>query len=142
MTVALVFFNKFRQAALEKKHNFATDTFKVALVTAAPDTAVDDTWSDVSADEVAAGNGYVAGGQALDSGTLAETGGVATVDAADEVITASGGAIGPFRYVVMYNDTATNKDLVCYWDLGSSQSISDGQSLNLNFAAAGIFTLV
>lgn len=139
---ALVFFNKFRQAVLEKKHNFSTDVFKVALVDTLPVVATDDTWSDVSANEVAAGNGYVAGGQALDNITSAETGGVATIDGDNEVITASGGSIGPFQYVVLYNDTATNKDLVCLWDLGSSQSISSGQSLNLNFAALGIFRMV
>lgn len=132
-------FNKAKEAFLEKKHNFAADTFKVALSNTAPTAATDDMFSDIT--EIAAGNGYTAGGQALDSVTCTESGGTVTVDAADEVFTASGGSFATFRYVVMYNDTATNDELVCYWDLGSSQSLSSGQSLNLNFNASGIFTL-
>lgn len=131
-------FNKAKEAILEKKHNFASDTFKVALSNTAPTAATDDTFSDIT--EISAGNGYTAGGATLDSVTCAESSGTVTVDAANEVITASGGSIGPFRYVVLYNDTAINDELVCYWDLGSSQSLSDTQALNLNFSASGIFT--
>ena len=135
----LVWFNKFKEAALEKKHDFSTDTLKFALSNTAPTAATNTVLANIT--QISAGNGYTTGGTALTSVTSIETGGVVTIDAANVVFTASGGSIGPFRYVVLYNDTATNDELVCYWDLGSSQSLADTQALNLNIDAAGIFTL-
>lgn len=138
---ALVFFDAFRKAVGDKKHNLSADTFVVALTNSAPVAATDDTISDIT--QISNGNGYTAGSHTLGSVTFAQSGAVVKFDADDEVITASGGSIGPFRYVVLYNNTAINDELVCYWDLGSSQSISDGQSLNLNFDATnGIFRVI
>ena len=123
-------------------HNWSTHTFKAALTNTAPN-ATDTGLASIT--EISAGNGYSAGGMTLDSVTLSEASGTAKVVIADEVLTASGGSIGPFRYVVIYNDTATSPAdaLVAYFDYGSSITLADGESLTLDFDPTnGLWQLV
>lgn len=132
-------FNDFAEQLLRGVHNFGAHTLKVALTNTAP-AAANAVLADIA--QIAASGGYVAGGYALDSVLLAETAGTAKVTIADEVITATGGSIGPFRYVAVYNDTAAGKPLVCWYDYGSSTTLLDGESFTLDFdGAAGVFTL-
>jgi hypothetical protein len=124
-------------------HNWAAHTFKVVLTNIAP-TLTHTMLSDLT--QIANGGGYVGGaggGYTLDSVTLSETGGIAKATIADEVITASGGSIGPFRYAHIYNDSATSPAdaLVCSYDYGSSITLLDGESFTLDFDATnGIWT--
>jgi hypothetical protein len=121
-------FNKFQdftEQLLRGTHNFASHTFKAVLTNSAPTSAMDEL-ADIT--EISAGNGYTAGGMTLDSVTLSEASGVAKVTIADEVLTASG-AIGPFRYVVIYNDTSTGNNLVGWYDYGSSISLANGETV-------------
>ena len=62
----------------------------------------------------------------------------------DMVLTASGGSIGPFRYVVLYNDTQTSpaKPLICYWDYGSSISVATSQTFTLDMDPVAGFATV
>lgn len=115
-------------------HVWSSNTFKAALSNSAPN-ATDTTFSQIS--EISAGNGYSAGGMTLDSVTLTESGGTAKVTIADEVLTASGGSIGPFRYVVIYNDSATSPAdaLVCWFDYGSSITLAAGETFTIDFDA-------
>lgn len=131
-------FNDFAEQVLRATHNFGAHVFKVAVTNTAPSAS-----AAVLADIVqVTGGAYTAGGYVLDTVALTETGGVAKVTIADEVITASGGAIGPLRYAVIYNDTATNKNLVGYVDYGSAITLADGETLTLDFdASAGVLTL-
>lgn len=127
-------FNDYVEQVNKAVHNWSTHTFKAELTNTAPSAS-----NTVAADitEISAGNGYSAGGMTLDTVTLSETSGTAKVTIADEVLTASGGSIGPFRYVVIYNDTPTSPadPLVAWYDYGSSITLASGESLTIDFDA-------
>jgi hypothetical protein len=113
-------------------HNWGSHTFKAELTNSAP-VATNTVAANLT--DISAGNGYPAGGMTLDTVTVSETTGTAKVTIADEVLTASGGTIGPFRYVAIYNDTATSPAdaLVCWYDYGSSITLADGETFTLDF---------
>lgn len=137
-------FNKYQTFAgdlLEGVHNFFAHTLKVALTNTAPNAATHTVRANIG--EIAAGNGYTAGGLAT-SITVSESGGTAKLVGADVVFTATGGGIGPFRYAVLYNDTPGSPadPLIGWWDYGSSITLASGESLTVDFdATAGILTL-
>lgn len=122
-------FNKFQpfvEAVCEKKHNFSTDVFKVYLTNETP-LATDAVKADIA--EIAAGNGYTAGGEIITVTSSSQTGGTYTAAVNDSAVwTATGGSIAPFRYAIMFNDTATNDDLVGYWDYGSTITPAAGET--------------
>lgn len=136
-------YNKFQDYAeqLNKaKHDWSSHTFKAPLTNTAP-TASQTTWNTTDHPAPAAANGYTAGGQALDTVTLTESSGTAKVTIADEVYTASGGNLGPFRYVVIYNDTQTSPAdaAVAWYDYGSSITLADGETFTIDFDATNGF---
>jgi hypothetical protein len=125
-------------------HNWGAHTFKVALTNVAP-VRTNTVLADIT--QIAASGGYVAGaggGYLLDSVVLTEVSGTAKLVIADEVITATGGSVGPFRYAVVYNDSATSPAdaLVDWYDYGSAITLADGESFTLDFdQAAGVWTM-
>ena len=132
-------FNKF-QDFVERvglaEHNLNTDTLKVYLSNEAP-LATDTVKADIA--EISAGNGYTAGG--IDTlNTWSESSGTASCVGTDAVWTASGGTIGSFRYVVLYNDTHASDRLIGYWDYGSSISLNDTETFTVDFGSS-MFTL-
>lgn len=132
-------FDSFVEAVAEKAHNLGSDTLKVMLTNSAP-VATNTQKSDLT--EISAGNGYTAGGTAATISSSAQTSGVYKLVLADVVFTASGGSIGPFRYAVLYNDTATNDELIGYWDYGSALTLADGESLTVDFDPTnGVLTI-
>lgn len=123
-------------------HNWSTHTFRYLLSNVAPNVA-HAVKLDVT--EIGTGNGYVAGGMTADTVTLVETSGTAKLTIADEVLTAAGGSIGPFRTVSLYNDTATSPAdaLVAGWDYGSSITLADTDTFTIdNDATNGVWQLV
>lgn len=126
---------------MKKVHNLSTDGFKAMLSNTAP-TATHTLPSQVVG-ELAAGNGYLTGGFVLDNPAVTVDG----VDPSkwrwfldDELWTASGGSIGPYRYIIIYNNTATK--LVGWFDRGSSVTLADGDSGTMNLDNVnGVFSL-
>ena len=133
-------FNSFVEALAEKKHDLGSDTLKVLLTNTAPVAA-----NSVKADltEIAAGNGYTAGGNTASVTSSAQTSGTYKLVLGDPATwTATGGSVGPFRYAVLYNDSATNKELIGYWDYGSSITLASGESFAADFdPTTGVLTL-
>lgn len=142
----MVAFNKinlFTQDLCEQLvHNFKSggQTFNGELSNTAT-VATNHLYGDISANEVANGGGYTTGG-AASAMSGASTGGVETVSAASITWTGSGGGMGPFRYLTMYNVTATTplKPLICWFDYGSSISLNAGDTFQASWAS-GFFTV-
>lgn len=127
--VAFQKFNAFVEDLGRGVHHLnATDVLKLLLTNTAPVVT-----NAVKADltEIGAGNGYSAGGAILPSPSWAQTSGTAKLGSSSDVtFTASGGTIGPFRYVVLWNDTPTSPadPLIGWWDRGASLTLQDGES--------------
>ena len=133
-------FNSFVEALAEKKHDLGSDTLKVLLTNTAP-VATNSVKADLT--EISAGNGYTAGGNTAAVTSSAQTSGTYKLVLGDPTTwTASGGSIGPFRYAVLYNDTATNDELIGFWDYGSSITLAAGESFAVDFdASTGVLTI-
>jgi hypothetical protein len=122
--------------------NMATDTFKVALLSSDYTfDASDSGWADVSGDEIAAGNGYTAGGLELEH-TFTQAGAGTVFDAANPLWIASGAGITA-RYAVVYDDTPTDpaKPLVACCQLDTADIIkAAGQPLEIVLSASGFLS--
>ena len=136
-------FNKFQDFSEQLTigtHDFDANVFKVMLTNVAP-VATNTVKANLT--EISAGNGYTAGGTATTI-TVAEATGTTTVSGTQVIFTAAGGTMATFQYVVLYNDTATNKNLVGWWDYGSAVSLADTETFTVKFSNANpgaIFTL-
>ena len=135
-------FNKFQpfvENLAEKVFNLGSDTLKALLTNSAP-AAANGVKSDLT--EISSGNGYTAGGATASISSSAQTSGTYKLVLGDVTITASGGSIGPFRYAVLYDDTAASDQLIGFWDYGSSITLADGESITVDFdASAGVLTI-
>jgi len=121
-------FNSFVEAVAEKVHNLGSDSLKVALCAAANAPVATNTQlsnlTEISYTNLSA--------RVVTTTSSAQTSGTYKLVLADLVLTASG-AVGPFRYVVLYNDTATNKELIAWWDYGSDVTLANGDTFTLDF---------
>jgi hypothetical protein len=135
-------FNKiqaFVENVAEKVHNLGADTLKVALTNSAP-VATNTVLANIT--QIANGNGYTTGGATATQVTSAHTTGTYKLVLADTSWTASGGSIGPFQYAVLYNDTATNDELIGWYDYGTAITITNGNSFTVDFSASnGVLTI-
>lgn len=121
-------FNSFVEAVAEKSHNLGSDQLVVALTNSAP-AAANTQLSDIT--EISYTN---LSSRNITTSSSSQSSGTYKLVLADLVLTASG-AVGPFRYAVLYNDTATNDLLIGWYDYGSSISLASGETFTLDFDA-------
>lgn len=138
-------FQDFSEQLARGVHDWDAHTFKVALTNTAP-LVTQTTWNTTDHPAPAAANGYTAGGTATTI-SISESSGTTTVSGTQVVFTASGGQIGPFRYAILYNDTATSPAdaAIAWWDYGSpGVTLNDTETFTVKFSnttPGAIFTL-
>jgi hypothetical protein len=130
-------FNSFVEAICEKIHNLGADQLVVFLTT--------------NANAPVAGNSQLSNitpiaytnlsTRNISTSSSSQSSGTYKLILTDLVLTASG-AVATFRWVGIYNDTATNDELVCYFDYGSDITLANGETLTLDFDGTnGLFSL-
>lgn len=124
----------FVENVAEKVHDLGADTLRNLLTNAAP---IASNTVKANLTEIGAGNGYAAGGPQATQSSSAQTSGTYKLVLGDVVVTASGGTIGPFRYVTLYNDTPTSPadPLIAWWDYGSSITLNDTETFTIDYDA-------
>ena len=121
-------FNSFVEALSKKVHNLGSDVIKIALVTNANiPLATNTQLSNLT--EIAYTN---LSARTVTITSDVQTAGVLKWILADLVLTASG-AVATFRHIVIYNDTATNKELIGWYDYGSDLTLANGETLTIDF---------
>lgn len=125
-------FNSFIEYVNEKAIDWDNDTFVLFLTNTAPSSS-NSVLADIT--QIAYTN--------LSSRTLTitaagQTAGTYTATCAQLVLTASG-TVATFRYVGVYDDTATGDPLVGWWDYGSAITMQNGDTFT--FGATATFTL-
>lgn len=110
-------FNCFTEDVAEGRHLLATHQLVVALTNSAP-SASNTQLSDIT--QISYTNCSTRNVTVTSS---SQTAGVYSLVLQDLVLTATGGSVGPFRYIVLYNATASGSPLIAWSDLGSSVSI-------------------
>ena len=135
MAITTAMCKSFKSELLGGLHDLDTDSLKLALIKASPSGtygAATTNYSDVTGNsDEASGTNYSAGGQALDSATIAVSGTTATVDFADEVfanVTVSADGC------IIYN-TANSNSAICVIDFGGTVSATAGD-LTIEFPTA------
>ena len=130
-------FNAFVENVAEGVHNLQTGQLVVALTNTLP-TSADSVLADIS--QITYTN---LSSRNITTSTSAQTAGTYKLVLTDIVLTATG-AVGPFRYVVIYNDTPTSPadPLIGWYDYGSSISLANGETFTVDFDATnGVLTL-
>ena len=129
-------YNKFQQFVedvAEKVHDLANDQLIVALTNAAN--------APVATNSILANLTVIAytnlSTRNITTSSSSQTTGTYKLVLTDLVLTASGGAVAPFRYVVIFNDAPTSPadPLIAWFDYGSDLTLNDGDSLTLDFDA-------
>lgn len=130
--------HSFLEACAEKVHNLGSDQIVVALTNAANAPTTSTTQlsglTQISYTNCSSRN--------VTTTSSSQTAGVYKLILADLVLTASGGSIAAFRYVVFYNDTATNDEVLGYLDYGSDLTVASGETLTIDMDGTnGAFTI-
>jgi hypothetical protein len=127
-------FQSFVEALAEKVHNLGSDTLTVALTNSAP-VNTNTQLSNIT--QISYTN---LSSRVLAGVTSSQTSGTYRLDANDLVLTASG-TVPTFRYVVLFNDTATNDELIGFYDYGTTVDLLNGETFTITWDAAGILTI-
>ena len=124
-------FQQFVEDLAHGVHNFDSDTIKVALSNAsnAPSASAHVKLADITT--IAATN---LGDLSLSVSSSSQASGTYKLVVTDKTLTASG-AVPAFQYVILYNDSAANKELICFFDYGTEVTLASGDTFKLDFGA-------
>ena len=134
-------FNKVNDFVVNAVHDMdlQSDQIVVALSNTAPSSETLDPSTD--------GNGVLANvteisytncsSRNVTTTSSSQTSGTYKLVLSDLQLTASGGTVGPFRYIYLYNDTVTSPadPIIGYYDYASSLTLNDGDSFTIDFSA-------
>ena len=140
MSVALTKVDKFVLNIGSKVFNLTSDQIKVALTNTLPTAATCNQYSDLTS-PLATTNLNGATPFNVTTTSYTQTTGTAKLILADLTLTATG-AVGPFRYIVLYSDTATNDEVIGFYDYASSVTLAAGDTFTIDFdGSAGVLTI-
>jgi len=128
-------YNKFQPGVdtLLKSANVGTDAWAIKLGTAV--NAALGTFT-----EVANGNGYVTGGNAVTTTSSTTTAGVLKLVLTSPAVWTGSGAGFAFQYAILVDTTAGVN--VAYWDYGASQAVAVGETVTVTLDGTnGVFTV-
>jgi non-ribosomal peptide synthetase component E (peptide arylation enzyme) len=130
-------FDSFVEALAEKKHDLGSNTLTVALCASAN--------APVASNTVLANLTQIAytnlSSRVITTASSVQTSGVYKLTLTDLVLTATG-TVADFRYIVIYNDTATNDELIGWFDYGTNVSMMNGDTFAIDFDGSnGALTL-
>ena len=115
------------------------DLSGAALTIALTNTAHTATWDELAdLTEISYTN---LSARVLTVSTSAQTAGTYKLVLEDLTLTASG-AVGPFRYIYIYDDDSTGDKLIGYYDYGSAVTLASPDTFKLDFdGSAGALTI-
>ena len=117
-----------------KEHDVENDSLVCCLMKPAFvfDPATDATWADVSADEIAAGNGYLSKTEVLANVAASIVAGVIKIDCDDPAWTAGGGAIASAGGMIVINDSHGSDTVVCNIDFDATYDPATGTTFQVS----------
>jgi hypothetical protein len=129
-------FQQFVEDLAHGVHDLETDQLVIALSNTAPSVSADAVLADVT--EVSYAN---CSSRNITISSSAHTTGTYRLILSDLTLSASGGNVGPFQYVIVYNDTPTSPadPLIGYYDYGSAVTINDGEDFLIDFDGSNGF---
>ena len=120
--------------------NLGSHQLKIALTNTIPTVSTANQYSDI-ASPIAATNLSGATPFNVTTTIFTQTSGTVKLILAALTLTATG-AVGPFQYIVLYDDTATNKEIIGFYDYGSAVTMAASDQFIVNFdASAGVLTI-
>lgn len=140
MAVSFTKIDKFVLNIGNKVFNLGSDQLKVALTNTLPTASTVNQYSDLTA-PLATTNLSGATPFNLTTTSYTQTSGTSKLIIVDLVLTATG-VVGPFRYIVLYDDTATNKEIIGFYDYGTSVTMGNTDTFTIDFDGTnGVLTI-
>lgn len=127
-------FNSFVEAVAEGVHDLGANTLMVALTNSAPSVA-NTQLSNIT--QISYAN---LSARTLSRISSSQTGGQYALKCNALTLTASG-SVPTFQYIVIYNDSASNKELIGWYNYGSGVTLADGDTFTITFDDDTVLTL-